>query len=199
MVTRTSSPDGQDFGKILAEYADALNNTVTVALAAGAANTMVPAFDTSVSPVSTTYLFASPAKVMTSPATNVPDPALASVMVSPRTVERTWTSHRTDFSRRLSLASRTALTRSRFHRACRTAGSPNWSVAATFSSARAARTRWSRVLAGRKAAETKRSTRPERMQNAKDKAYRIGYSEGYEKGYEAAMFDVRFDRTRGAA
>jgi len=40
MVTRTSSPDGQDFGKILAEYADALNNTVTVALAAGAANTM---------------------------------------------------------------------------------------------------------------------------------------------------------------
>jgi flagellar biosynthesis/type III secretory pathway protein FliH len=60
----------------------------------------------------------------------------------------------------------------------------------------AALTRWSRVLAGRKAAETKRSTRPERMQNAKDKAYRIGYSEGYEKGYEAAMFDVRFDRTR---
>ena len=44
-----------------------------------------------------------------------------------------------------------------------------------------ARPRLSRVLAGRKAGETKRRLRPQRMQAARDQAYRIGYSDGYER------------------
>ena len=44
-----------------------------------------------------------------------------------------------------------------------------------------ARPRLSRVLAGRKAGETKRRLRPARIQHIRQQEYRRGYSDGYER------------------
>lgn len=65
---------------------------------------------------------------------------------------------------------------------------PRWNYArsqyCTRACAHAARPRLSRVLAGRKAAQTKADDRARRLQNIRRQEYRRGYSDGYEQALQ---------------